>query len=307
MIGILGIVAPVFIIILLGAAARQRRLVDAAGLRGINDVTFYLGLPALLFGAVIESAELRVLDAALLYFAICAGVFAIGVVVARAVWGAGLAQAGMVGLNGCYGNTVMVGVPVVSAAYGSEGLAVMLPIVALHSVLLLPLATLLIEAEGRQASNPWRMLAAVVPSVLRNPIIVAILAAFVWRLAGLPVPLPLHRLLGMLGAGAPALALFGLGATLPEFAAQGSLRETGLTTLLKLIVQPGLMWLGASLLGLGPLATAVAVITAGQPTGANAFFLARRTQTGLSASAGTVVVSTALSVVTLSASLALLR
>ncbi|MBC7801389.1 MAG: AEC family transporter, partial [Gemmatimonadaceae bacterium] len=43
------------------------------------------------------------------------------------------------------------------------------------------------------------------------------------------------------------------------------------------------------------------------PTGANAFFLAHRTGTLAAASAGAVVLSTALSVMTLSAILALVR
>ena len=101
--------------------------------------------------------------------------------------------------------------------------------------------------------------------------------------------------------------VFTLGAGLPDFAAQGSMREAGLATLLKLLVQPLLVWVLAHLAGLGAVPTAVAVLTAGTPTGANAFFLARRTGTLAAASAGTVVVSTALSVLTLSAILALLR
>ena len=302
-----GIIAPVFAVIVLGAAARGWRMLDAGGLRGINDVVFYLGIPALLFRSVIEAAELRLVGPATLYFGACMVVFGAGVVLARFLLGAGLAQAGMAGLNACYGNTVMVGVPIVSAAFGAEGVAIMLPIIALHSALLLPLATMLIEAEGTRARNPLRMMAATVPSLLRNPVIVSILLAFAWRLLGIPMPGPLHRLLDMLGAGAPALALFGLGATLPEFAARGNVRETGAVAVLKLVVQPALVWALAAAAGLGPVATAVTVITAGQPTGANAFFLARRTGVSTAASAGTVVVSTILSVFTLSALLAWLR
>lgn len=94
---------------------------------------------------------------------------------------------------------------------------------------------------------------------------------------------------------------------MPDFAAQESLREAGLATALKLVAQPLLVWALAHLAGLAPLPTAIAVLVAGTPTGANAFFLARRTATLASASAGTVVLSTALSVLTLSTILAVLR
>ena len=307
MYAIAAIIAPVFALILLGASARASRMLDAGGLRGINDLTFYLAIPALLFRSVIEASEVRLLGPALLYFGACLLVFACGVLLARRFLGAGIGQAGMVGLNACYGNTVMVGVPIVSAAFGDEGVAIMLPIIALHSMLLLPIATVFIEADGREATRPLQAVWATLPSVGRNPVIMSMVLALLWRLLGIPVPVPLHRVLDMLGAGAPALALFGLGASLPEFAAQGSVRETGLTTVLKLLVQPLLVWAAAAAVGLPPLATAVTVITAGQPTGANAFFLARRTGVSTAASAGSVVVSTVLAVVTLSALLAWLR
>lgn len=307
MYAIAGIIAPVFVLILLGAAARASRMLDPGGLRGINDLTFYLAIPALLFRSVIEASELRLFGPATLYFGACLVVFAVGVLLARRVLGAGLGQAGMVGLNACYGNTVMIGVPIVSAAFGGEGVAIMLPIIALHSMLLLPIASVLIEAEGQGAARPIRALRGTAPSVLRNPVIMSMVLALLWRSANIPIPIPAHRLLDMLGAGAPALALFGLGASLPDFAARGSVRETGMTTGLKLLVQPLLVWAAAAMVGLEPLATAVTVITAGQPTGANAFFLARRTGVSAATSAGSVVVSTILAVFTLSALLAWLR
>ncbi len=301
------IVLPVFAVILLGAAARQFRLLDAAGLRGLNDLTYYVGIPALLFASVIEAPSFRVLDVSVLYFVACLVVFVLGVLVARRVMGATLAQAGVAGLNACYGNTVMLGVPLVTAAFGAEGLGIMLPVIALHSMLLLPMATVLIEADGAGTRNPVRMLAATLPSVVRNPIILSLAAAMLWRAFSVPEPVVLHRLLAMLGAGAPALALFGLGASLPDFAAQGNVRETGVAAVLKLVVQPLLVWALAHAAGLGPVPTAVIVLTAGAPTGANAFFLARRTQVAAASSAGTVVVSTALSIITLSVLLAALR
>ncbi len=304
---IAGIVAPVFALIAMGAGARYRRLLDPAGMRGLNDLTFYVLIPALLFGAVAEARSLGGLQVAALYFGCCILVFAAGLLVSRRVLGAGLAAGSVLGLNCAYGNTVMLGVPVVSAAFGAEGVAILLPIIALHSVVLLPLATVLIEADGAGAGHPAVKALRTVPALLRNPVIVAILAAMAWRVTGLSLPQPVHALLAMLGAAAPTLALFCLGASLPDFATQGSVRETGLALVLKLAVLPALVWGAVTLAGAGPLAAAVAVVTAGAPTGANAFFLARKTGTLAASSAGTVVASTLLSVLTLSAWLGMVK
>ena len=302
-----GIIAPVFALILMGFAAVRWRVLDAGGLRGLNDFTFYAGIPALLFGAVVQAPVLRLLDVAGLYFAGAFAVYLVGLVSARLWLGAGLAQAAVVGLNASYGNTVMLALPVVSAGFGADGVAVLLPVVALQSVLLLPLTTVLIEAGTHGATNPWRVLRLTVPSLTRNPVILALVLALLWRAFGIPLPAPLQRLLAMLGAAAPTLALICLGASLPGSPGRTALREVGLSTALKLVAMPALIWALAAATKLEPFAAAVLVVTAGAPTGANAFFLARRAATLAEASAGTVVAGTALSVLTLSALLVWLR
>lgn len=302
-----GIVAPVFALILMGFAAVRRRVLDAGGLRGLNDLTFYACIPALLFGAVVQAPVLRLLDVAGLYFAGALVIYLAGLVSARLWLGAGLAQAAVVGLNASYGNTVMLALPVVSAGFGADGVAVLLPVITLQSVVLLTLTTVLIETGTHGAASPWRVLRQTVPSLTRNPVILALVLALLWRASGAPVPVPLQRLLAMLGAAGPTLALICLGASLPGSPGRGALREIALSTALKLVAMPALIWALAAAAGLERFAAAVLVVTAGVPTGANAFFLARRAATLAEASAGTVVAGTVLSVLTLSALLAWLR
>ena len=70
---------------------------------------------------------------------------------------------------------------------------------------------------------------------------------------------------------------------------------------------PVLVGLLAHLAGVTGVAFAVVVLTAGMPTGANAFMLARRFGTLMEASASTVVVSTGASLLTLTVLLGWLR
>jgi hypothetical protein len=72
-------------------------------------------------------------------------------------------------------------------------------------------------------------------------------------------------------------------------------------------VLPLLVFALGLLLGLSPIEMAVAVTMAALPTGANAFILARRYDTGADRSGSAVVVSTALSVLTISALIAHFR
>ena len=295
----LAIVAPVFALILLGKGAVHYKFVDATGMRGLNDFVFMLAIPALLFGSVAETDALSVINVATSYFAACFLVYALALPLAFWLFRARLPRAAMFGLNACYGNTVMMGVPVITAGFGPAGVPYLLAIIAFHSALLLPLASVLVDA-GVHGNADIRLLARTLwRGLSRNPIILSIFAAFAWRILALPVPDALHRLLAMLGAAAPPLALFCLGASLPRLTGLSVLAEASATAVLKLVVLPAVVWLAGRAMGIGGLPLAVSVVTAGMPTGANAFLLARRSAGLADASAGSVVLTTLLSIASL--------
>jgi malonate transporter and related proteins len=218
-----------------------------------------------------------------------------------------LAHAAMLGLNASYGNTVMMGIPIVAAAFGREALPPLLAIIALHSAILLPLAGALVDMGIAGSSHPLDILRSTLLGALRNPIIVSILVGFLWRGLGLPVPAPLHVFLQMLGAAGPPLALACLGASLPRLTPSAIGAEAAIGSVLKLAALPALVFMIGQLAHLSGLPLAVAVLTGGMPTGANAFLLARRAETLLRISASTVLITTVLSLLTLSALLAILR
>ena len=302
-----GIVAPVFALIGMGAGAVRLRWIDAAALKGMNDFVFYLAMPCLLFRSMVSAPPLRLLDVAGSFIVGAVVLFALAAVLSRAVFRARLATAGVFALNAVFGNTVMLGVPIVDSAFGAEGVAYLLAVVAFHSALLLPLATVLIEADAAQGRGAWAVARATVPGLVRNPVVVVILAALAWRATGLGLAGPVERLMLLLGAAGPPLALFCLGASLPRPEGWKGLGEIALACLLKLMVMPALVAGLAWLAGVRGTAFAVVVLAAAMPTGANAFMLARRFGTMMEASATTVVVSTGLSLVSLTILLGMLK
>jgi hypothetical protein len=281
----------------MGALAIRLRLIAPEAVRGMTDFVFYTAMPGLLFAAVAQAPPLRLADVAGSFLGGALMLFAAALLLARRLLGARLAEAALFGLNCVYGNTVMLGIPIIDAAYGAEGVATLLAVIAFHTSVLLPLATLFIEADTGHGTV--RVLWAALLGVLRNPVVVAILAALAWRAGGLAMPDPVHRFLAMIGAAGPPLALFCLGATLPRPSGWSDLREVALAALLKLAAMPALVALLAYLAGVRGLAFSVVVVASALPTGANAFLLARRFATMTETSATAVVVSTALSMVTL--------
>lgn len=295
---LLTIILPVFALIAIGLIARQRQLLDAAAFRGLTDVVFFLAMPALLFGAIVQGPSFDLIGIASVYFAACLVIFALGLALGRLLKFP-LPRAAMLGLNASYGNTVMMGIPIIVAALGAEALPPLLGIIALHSAILLPLAGTLVEIGTTGQKRPLAIVTGALNGVLRNPIIMAILVAFLWRAFQLPLPGPLREFLHLLGAAGIPLALICLGGSLPAPKAGALGMDTVIGTVLKLAALPALVWAIGHWVGLPTLPLTVAIVTAGMPTGANAFLLARRANDLLEISAATVVVTTLLSLLSL--------
>lgn len=296
---LVGIIGPVFALILMGALCMRLKLLDVAAIRGMTDFVFFAAMPSLLFNSIVAAPPLRLADVAGSFLAGALALYALAVLLARRLLGLRLAGAGMFALNSVFGNTVMLGIPIVDAAYGKHGVAILLAVIAFHSAFLLPLATIVIEADTGSGRGALGVLRAALPGMARNPVIVTMACALCWRLTGLGIAALIGRFFVLLGAAGPPLALFCLGASLPKPVGWNDLREILLGGFLKLVALPALVGVTAHLVGVTGLGFKVVVLASALPTGANAFMLARRFATMAEASASTVVATTIASVATL--------
>ncbi|SHJ83462.1 hypothetical protein SAMN02745194_03484 [Roseomonas rosea] len=300
MVGVLGLVAPVFLLIGLGYVAGVRRMLSDEALRGINDFAFWLCAPALLFvsaasgGGAAHGGRLEVI-----FFGSVLLVYAAALLLCRFVARRGLAESGLFALNCSFGNTLMMGVPVTLATFGTAGIAPATAIVGLYSLVMLPLTTVVAELGMSAGASPLRVLAATLRSVVRNPIVLAVLLGNLWAVF-LPAPPDfMRRFLEILGGGTSPMLLFCLGASLRDFHIRRDWLDAVVINVLKLAVLPLVVWGFGRLAGLGPLELAVAVTMAAMPTGANAFMMSRRYATGMERAGAAVLLGTMLSVVSL--------
>ncbi|MDQ1080440.1 AEC family transporter [Pseudoroseomonas cervicalis] len=302
---LLNVVAPIFLLIGIGYVSARRRWISEEGLRGMTDFVFRLAMPCLLLaGATTPHPDGGA--TALAFFTGCLAAYALALLLSRLVLRMRLAEGGTFALNAAFGNTGMIGVPLVLAAYGQAGLSQLLAIIGLHSLILLPLGTVVGEIAHSSRARIGAIAKSTFLSVLKNPIVMAVLLGFIIHQAGLELPGVARRFLETTGMAGPPVALFCLGASLIAFDARRDWPSALLCTALKLLLMPALVWLVAWGIGLPRLPTAVAVLAAAMPTGANAFFLARRYAAGADRSGATVLLSTILSVATLAVLLVVL-
>lgn len=295
------IVLPVFALILCGYGIARAKILDAGGIKGISDFVYYLAIPALLFrctaGGVLRDAQN--VDVVFVYYGSALTVFAVAMLVGRLAFGLDLAKQALMAISATFSNAVLLGIPLVFTAFGTAGQAPVLLIVSLHTVILLSVATVLIEIGRGDGGRPGKVVVTTATALVKNPLILAIVVGSAWGYTSWPVPAPLDTFVRMLaGAAAPA-ALFALGGTLAGFRIAGDMRDIAVIVFLKLVVFPAFVWLLAThVFRLEPIDAAVAVVVAALPTGVNPFILARRYDLYVQRSASSVVISTALSVLT---------
>lgn len=300
------VILPVFGMVLAGYALGRTPLLDAAGLRGFNHVAFYILFPCLLFRSM-SRIDLRAVDPEVLlaYYGGSLSVLALTWLVARFALGTPAPARGVLCMSAAFSNTVGLGIPLVTLAYGESGLAPLLMIVAFHSLIVLTLGVFLVEiglaVESGAAGGLGARMRDTVVAMLKHPVLLPIAAGLAWGQTGLALPGPVDKAMALMAAAAPPCGLIMLGASLAFVRVAGALRDSAVLVAIKLLLFPGIVWLLAThVLDMPPLWQAVAVIAAALPAGANVYLIAQKYGVAVDRATTAVVLSTALSVATLS-------
>jgi len=305
----LGIVLPVFGLILTGYVVGRTPLIGEAGKRGLTNFVFYIAMPAFLFRATAtldwpSDADLSIIAA---YFGSCFAIFALGASLGRRLFGHDLGLQAMLGMSVTFSNSVLIGIPLVLAAFGERALLPAMLIIGVHPLILMTVPTILIESH-RGGGGAWHAVArSTVASLLKNPIILGMGGGLIYGQLGLGLPDMVDRFVELLGRAGPPTALFAVGAGLTGYRIGGDLREVSLAVVIKLLALPALVWLTSRyLFGLDPLWVATATVIAATPIGVNVFVFANTYQIYIARAAASVLLSTALAWLTTSLLLAVL-
>jgi len=272
---IAGVALPFFAVLLCGMLAARLRLLDDAGLMGLNAFVFWFALPALLFHKVAGTPFARLTDWTLYvgYEGTCLLLY--GIVLAAVRWGArrSLQEAAICAFAASWGNVGYMGVPLLIAAYGEAAATPSLLAVVLDTLILQSLTILLLESGGAAGRGGLRVVAR---AVVRNPLILAVFAGTIVAWLGVGLPTPVTGFLGLLGPAAGAGALFALGATLRGGALTQDKALVAGITLSKLLLLPALAWLVLLVIPVPPDLVAPLVVTTALPTAASVFVIAQR-------------------------------
>ena len=184
-----------------------------------------------------------------------------------------------------FGNSVQLGIPMATALFGEEGLAIHIPLVSLHALILLSVLTALVELDlaraahgrGTDLTSLRRALATTVRNTVLHPVLLPVLAGVVWNVLELPIPAALDEVLVLLSSAVVPLCLVLIGVSLAQYGVKGHLHGATLATIGKLFVLPAAVLVVARFgFGITGLSLAVLVMMAALPVGTNALLFAQR-------------------------------
>lgn len=275
---------------------------DAA--RVLSNVAFYVFIPALLFRTTAR------LDFATMPWRTIAAFFVpvLAVMLAVYAWQRARAPARLEAaavpstraIAVAFGNTVQLGIPLSAALFGEAGLAIHIPLISIHALIILTMLTVLVEldlarAAGREGAPPAlsRTLLTTARNTLIHPVVLPVLAGLAWHLVGRPLPEVLDELLATLGTAVVPLCLVLIGVSLSQYGVKGHLRGALAATIGKLFVLPAAVLVVAHWgFGLSGVPLAVLVMAAALPVGSNALLFAQRYATLEAEATAAIVAST---------------
>ena len=300
---------PVGLLIAAGVVAGRMGWLRQAAVKDLSELIFLLLAPALLFRTMsqvrLEQLDFRPVAAYFVAVLLLVG----GILLVR-----GLNRASVVtALAATFSNTVMIGIALMNLLFGAQGLVILLTLVSVHALVLLTAATLGLELAVQREAPDGAPRTPMAPALLRalkasvlHPVPLPILLGLAYAQTGLGIPAVVDKPLIMLGQafGPLALVLVGVNLALTPVGRhwRGALAIAGL----KNLAHPFLVWALCRLFGVGGLPMTVMVAAAALPIGANVFMFSQRYAVAQELVTASVVLSTLMAALTLTAVLVLL-
>lgn len=295
---------PFFALIALGLQACRSGFFTSEAAAYLTKFVFYFALSAMLFRFAANLSLAEILDwwfvAAYLLGSVTVYLIATGVAMIRR---RPVAEAAFEAQTAVIGNVGFLGVPMLVVLMGEAAAGPVLLVLSLDLIVFSSLIVILVTGSC-DGHISVRTLRTVGLGLLKNPMIVSITLGLLWSTTGWPVPGPINEFLAILGAAATPGALFAIGASLADKSAE-RLHVAGWLTFCKLVLHPTAVAIGALLLFPVPeFDAAVMIAAASLPVAGNVYILAQHYGVAPQRVSASILISTTLSILTVSAVIA---
>lgn len=298
---------PFFALIALGYGAGRTRFFTPEATAYLTKFIFWFALSAMLFNFAANLSLAQVFDprfiAAYLLGTGAVYLIATGAGLAR---GLSVAECAVEAQVAVIGNVGFLGIPMFVLLLGPASAGPMLMVLATDLIVFSSLIVILITGS-RDGRVTWRTLRTVGLGLLGNPMIVSIVLGIAWSSTGRDLWPPVAEFMAILGAAATPGALFAIGASLAGKSAE-RLSVAGWLSFCKLVLHPAAVALTALVIlpVADPFAATVMISAAALPVAGNVYMLAQHYGVAPQRVSAAILVSTAVSIVTVSVVIGLL-
>lgn len=291
---------PFFVLIGVGYWAGRTRFFTAEATAYLTKFVFYFALSAMLFkfSANLSLAEVWNPRLVAAYLWGTAFVYGIATIVCY-LRGLSVEVTAIEAQCAVIGNVGFLGVPMLTLLLGPQAIGPVMLALAVDLIVFSSLIVILITGsrDGRVGLVALRTVGL---GLIKNPMIVAISLGLLWSGLKIPIPVPMNEFLDLLGAAATPGALFAIGASLASKSAE-RLSVAGWLSFCKLVLHPLFVGFACFILfKVEPYQAMVIVCASALPVAGNVYMLAQHYGVAPQRVSAAILVSTALSIITVS-------
>ena len=297
---------PIFLMMLLGMLFRKLGWMDEVFAAKMNKFVFLVPLPVLLFEQLATVDFSEVWDIKFILF--CFVVTAISITISTLIsllWKDRSIKGEFI--QATYrSSAALLGIAFIQNIYGTAGMA---PLMIIGSVPLYNVMAVVVLSFFKPGNNSFdkALVKKTLKGIVTNPIIIGIVAGFVWSALKLPMPLILHKTVSSIGATATPMGLMSMGATFEMKKATSKIKPTLVAVFMKLVGFCAIFLPVAALLGFRNEELIAILVMLGSATTVSCFVMARNMGHEGTLSSGVIMMTTLLSAFTLTMWLDVLR
>lgn len=297
---------PIFLMMLLGMLFRKLGWMDEVFAAKMNKFVFLVPLPVLLFEQLATVDFSEVWDIKFILF--CFVVTAISITISTLIsllWKDRSIKGEFI--QATYrSSAALLGIAFIQNIYGTVGMA---PLMIIGSVPLYNIMAVVVLSVFKPGNNSFdkALVKKTLKGIATNPIIIGIVAGFVWSALKLPMPSILHKTVSSIGATATPMGLISMGATFEMKKATSKMKPTLVAVFMKLVGFCAIFLPMAALLGFRNEEMIAILVMLGSATTVSCFVMARNMGHEGTLSSGVIMMTTLLSAFTLTMWLDVLR
>ena len=297
---------PIFLMMVLGMVFRKIGWMDVEFAEKMNKFVFLVPLPVLLFSDLVTVDFEEVWNIRFVIFCFIVTFISIAIVSGISfLWKDRTIQGEFI-QSSYRSSAALLGIAFIQNIYGNAGMAPLMIIgsVPLYNVMAVVVLSFFQPERKALDREVWKK---TLKGIMTNPIIIGIVAGFVWSALKLPMPTILHKVVSNVGATATPMGLMSMGATFELRKATSKMKPTIVAVFMKLVGFCAVFLPVAAVLGFRNEELIAILVMLGSATTVSCFVMARNMGHEGTLSSGVIMMTTLLSAFTLTMWLDVLR